>query len=772
MFFSTELLSRRDGGFGLLWLAATLGPKSSFSKLPKRSVLNADISQLCELIAQPQEPLSLRLSSNLMVGAARCLTHAFPVSIEVGSHTTPSSGLWANSTDAVKHDLFYADVNTCFTSLKRAVQDLRLAASAAALEMNNPVARPDALNMALDPGMGRAALDIDFLVPSWDEWIARAVEDLDLEDEDSEDYNPNSRKSKSKAAGKARAKPHSVPPTPGAHTLDEHHLHLLNTSLDGDSSSQNNGSFQLPGDSSHDDLLLDFGGAGQDFDLGLDLGEGWEFPTQATIAEQSLPVADHGAPMIEDDFPPIDFGGQGDVGFMMDVDIPGSRDQSYLSSDHLVPGMRGQGGGEGRGGRKRARAEGDEEDEEQGDNNAVDPDVIPQPPRSILVTPSRTGSPQPVKTKGKKVVRLLLDTRTELTEAEMKHAREKYVEEQNKLRLAELAKKREKEMMKRVDEFIWMPPPTFRAPELLEFWHNSFKVQIEARSGTIHLNHREDDHKQKQAKRRRVEEQEADYGHTAEADAPVFDGGDFMMMDEFGGIGFDARQSDRMRSSATPEMGRRGSKPPSVTGSGLGVDLQAELELMQDQPMKEPGRASESFFPWDNPAFPSSSSVAAGGLRTPSVTAGDAARLSRSRSIHSGSPAVHAGSLHGLSDVGGLAAPDEFQLDPEAGDDLGVSQNQTQSQSQSQSASQALAALEKNSFRFLEYAKAMAVSTASQGPRTGATPSVMFDDIVSQVTSNRNVAAAGFYHCLLLATKGHLRLDQPESFGPIEIAIL
>lgn len=91
MFFSTELLSKRDGGFGLLWcaipptapnafscslsryrLAATLGPKSSFNKLPKRSVLNADISELCDLIAQPKEPLSLRLSSNLMVGAARC----------------------------------------------------------------------------------------------------------------------------------------------------------------------------------------------------------------------------------------------------------------------------------------------------------------------------------------------------------------------------------------------------------------------------------------------------------------------------------------------------------------------------------------------------------------------------------------------------------------------------------------------------------------------------------------------------------------------------
>lgn len=52
-------------------LAATLGSKSAFKKLPKRSVMTANISQLCQLIATPAEPLALRLSSNLLVGAAR-----------------------------------------------------------------------------------------------------------------------------------------------------------------------------------------------------------------------------------------------------------------------------------------------------------------------------------------------------------------------------------------------------------------------------------------------------------------------------------------------------------------------------------------------------------------------------------------------------------------------------------------------------------------------------------------------------------------------------
>ena len=64
-------------------LAATLGAKSSFKKLPKRSVLTADISELCKLIAEPPEPLALRLSSNLMIGAARYVPD---IAIEVQNH--------------------------------------------------------------------------------------------------------------------------------------------------------------------------------------------------------------------------------------------------------------------------------------------------------------------------------------------------------------------------------------------------------------------------------------------------------------------------------------------------------------------------------------------------------------------------------------------------------------------------------------------------------------------------------------------------------------
>ncbi|KAH7344963.1 hypothetical protein B0J17DRAFT_637758 [Rhizoctonia solani] len=51
-------------------MAATLG-KTSIGKLNRRNVLSANITKLCELVAEPAEPLALRLSSNLLVGVVR-----------------------------------------------------------------------------------------------------------------------------------------------------------------------------------------------------------------------------------------------------------------------------------------------------------------------------------------------------------------------------------------------------------------------------------------------------------------------------------------------------------------------------------------------------------------------------------------------------------------------------------------------------------------------------------------------------------------------------
>ncbi|KZV95112.1 hypothetical protein EXIGLDRAFT_748273 [Exidia glandulosa HHB12029] len=752
MFFSTELLAKRDGGFGLLWLAATLGPKSSFTKLPRRSVLNADISELCDLIAEPKEPLSLRLSSNLMVGAARVYR--------------------------VKHDIFLADVNTCFTSLKKAVQDLRTVASAAALEMNNPIARPEALNVSDDPGMGRAALEIDFLAPTWDDWISRAVEELELDD----DYNPVEGNSKPKTP-KSRAKQHPVKADNNNHTLSEPHLHLLgDISVDLlDSSSQPNASFNLPY-GSNDDALF-FGGE----DLGLDLGVEWEYPTLATIAEDSGPQIGDMAQM-DLDIQALD----NDVPMDMDVDMrDGSEpavDKTKATIDHA-------------GGRKRPHPD---EVEKENSNQLSPGRRTPTTPRSILVTPSRVASDLPddgatmdkgpASPRGKKnakTVRVLFDKRTELSDEEMKRARELYVEEQNKLRAAELAKKQEKDVMRRIDEMIWAPPETFRAPELLEFWNNTFKVQVETRSGVVHLDHADKD--RPRSKRRRLEEEKRIDDHAA------FDEGDILMMDDFGGFGvgedFDMRRSGLgIHGSATPEAPRRGPNTPSITGSALGLRTHGsatpEAARRASEPLggglaldvefghPEEGMRAETqdgnLFPWDGvPGFASSSTHGGyAGLRTPSVGDVDVARLSGGRSLSRSagmdSPAMR-GSLDGLrglgvgplSEVDGLG---DFQLDLNGGiEEEGATQSQ--SQTQNLTASQSLADLERNSYKFFEYTKSFF------NGRDAGTTAIDFDVLVPAGSPRRHAATA-FYHCLLLATKNLITVSQSQPHAPIEITVL
>lgn len=72
MFFTPELLSlRAHGGIGVVWIAATLGPRSGTRRLTRRDCASVDISATCRFVTAPPAPLSLRLSASLMVGITR-----------------------------------------------------------------------------------------------------------------------------------------------------------------------------------------------------------------------------------------------------------------------------------------------------------------------------------------------------------------------------------------------------------------------------------------------------------------------------------------------------------------------------------------------------------------------------------------------------------------------------------------------------------------------------------------------------------------------------
>ncbi|KAF8478774.1 hypothetical protein JB92DRAFT_3045972 [Gautieria morchelliformis] len=48
---------------------------------------------------------------------------------------------------------------------------------------------------------------------------------------------------------------------------------------------------------------------------------------------------------------------------------------------------------------------------------------------------------------------------------------------------------------------------------------------------------------------------------------------------------------------------------------------------------------------------------------------------------------------------------------------------------------------------------------------------LFFTDIAPIESSSTRIAAEGFYHCLALATKDMIRLEQNEPYGPIKIVI-
>ncbi|KAF7791880.1 hypothetical protein EIP86_002904 [Pleurotus ostreatoroseus] len=103
--------------------------------------------------------------------------------------------------------------------------------------------------------------------------------------------------------------------------------------------------------------------------------------------------------------------------------------------------------------------------------------------------------------KGKRV-RLLLDARTELTNEELERARANYMEGQALIRRELEQKKSEKDHGKLIDEMLWGAPRGINAPALVDFWHESFRLQVEARAGELYI----DVHGEPPRKRRRVKE--------------------------------------------------------------------------------------------------------------------------------------------------------------------------------------------------------------------------------------------------------------------------
>ncbi|KAG1757590.1 Rec8 like protein-domain-containing protein [Suillus lakei] len=766
MFFSTELLSKRDSGFGLLWccsciphsrwnhislldvpnarLAATLGSKSAFKKLPKRSVLTADISQLCDLIASPSEPLALRLSSNLMVGAARVYK--------------------------VKQEIFLSDVTTCFNSLKKVVQEFRsMAASEAQLQMAQPSVRPSAVTLAADPGAA-FAMDFDAMVANWDEYLNIGNNKGGAEEGSSDDeYNPRAKRPKGKGKQSAVA-PASTAENAraNAHTLNENHDLFLANSFD--ASFGGSGANIIPS-SQNDTFAFDdsFFGAFDGLDIGegvgddvvKELGEGWG---GAAVENQ----IDHDMQMDE----PIDFGFNDADNLYFEHDVPvdhaGALEQNALP---LPPS-----------------AFATPQGTQQNSAAALPPSssltghslespsgplaaIAPQAKEIESIAPDNHPA-EPVPRKIKRA-RLILDVRTELTDDELKAARLHYLEEQNGIHRQLARRNFEKDQGRLIDVLLWGIPEHMQAKELVDFWLDHFKAQVDARSAFM-IEPQDDSPPPKRRKTKTNAEISGGVEHVqVRPDSPAFGVGqaspdnvnfdvggadidlnfdmNFDMGDGWGGADDARLELNNLRSSEEPGQARHAPRPMSVLGDEFGLDI-----------VQNSFSQRSALFPWDNAGGSSSvtGAVQLGRQSSDKISVDHAETRLRGSSISRRGSSIPSQQGDTFGGTGVFPASpqiidDDFAFNVPAGNSV----------AESQLSEVNLATLERNSFNFLEYAKMQYKSLS------GSARFLAFDDVVPQTTSTAHVAAAALYHCLVLGTKDLIQLRQEEAYRTIEIRI-
>jgi len=217
-------------------------------------------------------------------------------------------------------------------------------------------------------------------------------------------------------------------------------------------------------------------------------------------------------------------------------------------------------------------------------------------------------------------------------------------------------------------------------------------------------------------------------------------------------------ESARLRSSEEPGQARHASRPPSVVGSHLDVAIRGIQESAAES-------QKSSLFPWDNAGVGSSVGFDFGvGSGTPDISSGiGGRRLLR----HSHSASAREGSL--VRSLAGSPVPFSFQNEGPLLDDFQFRVPEEEGSVTPLKPDMNLKSLERKSHDFLRYAK-MLLQTL---PETNA---LSFGDVVPKApmassTETRRVAAAAFYHCLVLSSKDLVRLKQEEPYGGIVIMI-
>ncbi|KAF8898747.1 hypothetical protein BD779DRAFT_1666537 [Infundibulicybe gibba] len=578
--------------------------------------------------------------------------------------------------------------------------------------------RPSAVTLTTDPKTA-CAIDFDALVADWDEYLNVAGKTSDVEDEGDGDFDP---KSKGHAAQKKRPKP--IPSPSGASSgIDLSRRRLTEASL-------------LTIISFLNHLMGWILGCLGD-ELARELGEGWGIPLEGDM--NLAPIEN----LVSDV----------DPGMEMDVD-----DRSYtILNDAIVE--------------THSPAAPMPLTEEAFHESMPPPSLSPATSFSRQLLSQDVEGPKPdipiesvvghgEDLKKTKRTRLLLDARTELTDEELKAARSQYLDAQLVLKQNMIQKRSERCNGKVIEDKIWGVPYGIQAQVLINFWVENFKIQVEARSGiiSIHPDERRPNKRRKISPVATEEIYDAFPGEAHELQNNLDDAATTGRAGRWRIIII--RAWIRPSTNVLRGQGRRAqSRQPSV---GFGFDLGGE---------KAGSSQKSSLFPWDHAGAANSSSVGNIGFLGSDNMQVDQAEIKLRGSSQSRRESSLVGSQMG-SILGGVGlSPATVRADSQGlGEDyvfdVDAAPIGNSATLESQRSELHKITLERNSYNFLEYAKMQNQTLPS------ATSSLTFDTIVPKAASTRHVAAAAFYHCLVLGTKDLLRFEQPIPYGPITISIV
>ncbi|QRV91011.1 cohesin subunit rad21 [Ceratobasidium sp. AG-Ba] len=636
-------------------MAATLG-KTSIGKLNRRNVLKADIGKLCELVAEPAEPLALRLSSNLLVGVVRVYK--------------------------VKHDIFVSEVTTCFTSLKRTLVEISAAETSAALNMSLGSVRPDTITLVAPEGGIGMNIDLDMGGPIWEDFLAPFA---------GRDRHSSPPGITSQDFGGTGIQTQSQRPP---HTLHEAHVDVLAGAEYG------LGEF------------VDAIDLGQDLDLGeLDLGLQDAFGDPMPLDDPNLMDVD--SPTRQKQKPKLKsaYGGDSEAGVepvyarkpSVPIDPLNMADWAPIGIEPSSPGFDPPGSG----------APGLSSSRPGSRFQSREPQPEPVGDDRLAVAPLEGGeqegaqkpdAPPAAPKKPKKPKGVLQDARTELREDEM--AADNYANCQKRIRVELELRRQERDAARVID--VWMEgvPHGFNCPALDDWFKESFKALVDGNSN-----------------RRKRDEN-----------------------DSFAAPLLPPKRRREETPSQGPEMGRRMETPMNFgVGIPRGSSVEAPERGLRGSQAGDDLNASQrsAFFPWDAPIVSSSTNGDAGLVNLPGPE-GHPLKVDQvtTPSRLSASPSKFGPGLDGFGD--GFEFPATADERP----------------------SQVEVTMERNSFKFLEYVRMQerALADPSEG--------VQFSSIAPVESSTTHVAAAAFYHTLVLATKSAVRVKQLEPFADFSIQAL